>query len=105
MQVEVTDLATGKMWYFAADCWLDASQGDKATQRLLLASDSDPWADMTTWKVSCYCREHPVTGGVLAYSLCVWLCKTHASWRLDGPHMQNKSCMFVHNSVIVTTAH
>lgn len=52
VQAEVTDVATGKTWYFAADCWLDASQGDKAIERVLLASDSDPWAEMTTYKVS-----------------------------------------------------
>lgn len=51
LQVEVTDVATGKVWYFAAECWLDATQGDRATLRLLLASDKDPWADMTSYKV------------------------------------------------------
>lgn len=51
LQVEVTDVATGKTWYFAAECWLDAAQGDGVTERLLLASDKDPWADRTAYKV------------------------------------------------------
>jgi hypothetical protein len=58
VQAEVTDVATGKTWYFAADCWLDASQGDKAIEQLLPASDSDPWAAMTTYKVSCHIIKH-----------------------------------------------
>ena len=53
LQVEVTDVAAGKTWYFAAQCWLDEATGDGATERLLLASDKDPWADMATYKVSC----------------------------------------------------
>jgi hypothetical protein len=51
LQVEVTDVATGTTWYFAAECWLDAAQVDGATERLLLASDKDPWADRTAYKV------------------------------------------------------
>lgn len=51
MQVEVTDTAVGKTWFFAGDCWLDASQGDRAIERLLPAADKDPWADRATYKV------------------------------------------------------
>jgi hypothetical protein len=41
------DVATGKIWYFAAECWLDAAQGYGAAAPLLLTSDKDPWADGT----------------------------------------------------------
>lgn len=50
-QVEVTDIAAGKTWYFAGKFWLDAAQGDGLTERLLTASDKDPHADMVTYKV------------------------------------------------------
>jgi hypothetical protein len=50
-QVEVTDVAADKTWYFAGECWLDATQGDGMTERLLAASDKDPRADMIAYKV------------------------------------------------------
>ena len=51
MQVEVTDVAAGRTWYFAGNCWLDAAQGDGLTERLLNASDKDPMAGKTAYQV------------------------------------------------------
>lgn len=63
MQVEVTDLSTNRTWYFEADCWLDAAQGDGRTERLLHASSTDPLADRQTYQVSTdttvSTQEHP----------------------------------------------
>lgn len=52
VQVEVTDVAAGRTWFFEADAWLDASQGDRKTERLLDASSTDPMADRQQYRVS-----------------------------------------------------
>jgi hypothetical protein len=55
LQVEVTDVAAGRTWYFEADCWLDAAaaaKGAAGTAELLLtASSSNPLADRKTYQV------------------------------------------------------
>jgi hypothetical protein len=66
VQVEVTDVAAGKTWYFAGECWLDAAQGDGMTERLLAASDKDPRADMIAYKV----RVMLITGNCILQGLC-----------------------------------
>jgi hypothetical protein len=56
LQVEVTDVAAGRTWYFEADCWLDAAAaaakgaGGRA-ELLLTASNSNPMADRKTYQV------------------------------------------------------
>lgn len=51
LQIEVLDVAAGRLWFFEADCWLDAAQGDGKTERLLLASVTDPLADRRAYRV------------------------------------------------------
>lgn len=80
LQVDVTDTATGKAWYFAAGCWLDAARGDGATERLLLASDTDPWADKTMYKV-----------GRMRYYYSSMICTRPIGALLLGPHDWIKS--------------
>lgn len=56
MQVEVTDVAAGRTWYFEADCWLDAAAAGQGSagraERLLIASSNNPLADRKTYQVS-----------------------------------------------------
>jgi hypothetical protein len=55
LQVEVTDVAAGKMWYFEADCWLDAAAAGPGSsgraERLLTAGSSNPLADRKMYQV------------------------------------------------------
>lgn len=69
LQVEVTDIAASKTYYFAAECWLGAAQGDGATERLLLASFKDPWADMTAYRVTVFTSSRPGAGTTAALAV------------------------------------
>lgn len=69
LQVEVTDIAASKTYYFAAECWLGAAQGDGATERLLLASAKDPWADMTAYRVTLFTSSRAGAGTTAALAV------------------------------------
>jgi hypothetical protein len=51
-QVVVTDVAAGRTWFFAADCWLDAAQPGGQTERLLHASSTDATAERRSYEVT-----------------------------------------------------
>lgn len=69
LQVEVTDIAAGKSYYFAAECWLGAAQGERSAERLLLASAKDPWADMTAYRVTVFTSSRAGAGTTAALAV------------------------------------
>ncbi|WIA17082.1 hypothetical protein OEZ85_013981 [Tetradesmus obliquus] len=75
LQVEVTDVAAGRTWYFEADCWLDAAAAGQGSagraERLFIASSNNPLADRKTYQVTVYTskREGAGTDGAVYATL------------------------------------
>ena len=49
--MEVTNETTGEVVFFPCGLWLDSKEGDRLTTRELLATQEDPRAALTKYKV------------------------------------------------------
>lgn len=50
-QVDITDVKSGQTWYFDCNQWLDSTQGDGKTERVLTASLQNPRTARTVYYV------------------------------------------------------